>query len=215
MRLKRAKKYKKDLNIYEKQFKFHSPYKVIVDGSFLSFALNQKLDLKEILAKTLMAESEPLITPCSIKELSDLGEDSKTAANYGRRKVTLLKCYHSKCIPARDCISDVIGKFNKKSYCVASQEKALRVSLANVPGVPLIYLNHGVTILEPLSQSTIDLVDKREHKKTLPLAFEKSKLEESKEKIVKKKKKKTGNPNPLSCLKKKVKENKKEVKVQQ
>lgn len=209
MGVKRSKRNKRDLTTYRTHFGFYEPYKIVIDGTFLHSSLSQKLDINENLSRILQGTTQTLITPCALNELNKLGDELKTTTSYARRNVKLLKCYHPTFISARECILSCIGNRNKKRFCCATQDKILRKSLAAVPGVPLIYLNNSVTILEPISTKTQEYIEKKEFKKTQPMDFEKKYLEGLKEsekkekKVSKKRRKKKGNPNPLSCLKSK------------
>ena len=79
-------------------------------------------------------------------------------------------CSHSPAISAADCIKEMIGKSsislhhnflkfigqeNKHGYCVATQDAQLRADLRQIAGIPLMYVNKSVFILEPLSSATL------------------------------------------------------------
>ena len=54
MRIKRGKKYKKYVNHFKVVYKFKPPYRVIVDGGFLHYAVkNGDFDLKSNLQKII------------------------------------------------------------------------------------------------------------------------------------------------------------------
>lgn len=131
---------------------------------------------------------------------------------------------HSSPVAANECIlsvigmkphllnraSDIPGESNQFNYCVATQDESLRDKLRAIPGVPLIYINKSVTILEPPSPATLNKVNEKEIQKMMPREFEKSVLkpkEEEKETsgVIRPKKRKAKGPNPLSCRKKKSK----------
>ncbi|OII75237.1 protein tRNA synthetase class II [Cryptosporidium ubiquitum] len=119
------------------------------------------------------------------------------------------------------CILDVISKDNNsKKFMVASQDPLLRKKLHKVPGVPLIYLNNQVPILEQPSIASYNQKSISEESRMglqkweYPLipslrdsAQGNSNGSDSNGKDSKVKKKKQKNPNPLSCLKKKKKQN--------
>ena len=57
-------------------------------------------------------------------------------------------------------ISNVcLGETNQFNYAVATQDQELRAYLRSIPGVPLIYINKSVMILEPISIATLKKVD--------------------------------------------------------
>ncbi|KAF7458826.1 rRNA-processing protein UTP23 [Cryptosporidium felis] len=112
------------------------------------------------------------------------------------------------------CILDIVSRSNNsKKFIVASQDTLLRKKLHKVPGVPLVYLNNQVPILEhPSAASSSQKLALEESRlgaqeweySLIPSLSNKTfgRPESLAEKRTKKKKK---NPNPLSCLKKKQK----------
>ncbi len=89
--------------------------------------------------------------------------------------------------------------------------------LRQIPGIPLIYMNKSVFLLEPPSPATLQRVQEMEIQKNQPLNFEvsiknkseKRKLTEDGEEVkndeeITKRKKRAKGPNPLSVKKKKV-----------
>lgn len=65
---------------------------------------------------------------------------------------------HPDPLPTRECLMSVVdGKAsgrNKHRYVVATQDADLRRELRGIPGVPLIYINRGVMIMEPMASAT-------------------------------------------------------------
>lgn len=47
-------------------------------------------------------------------------------------------------------------KSKAKKYVVASQDKDLRAALRSLPGIPLVYFNNVIMILEPPSYASKD-----------------------------------------------------------
>ena len=78
--------------------------------------------------------------------------------------------------------------------------------MRSVPGIPLVYINRSVMIMEPPSAATMEFVKKVEQKKAAPEEFEvvavKKEGEDGTENASKRKRKRK-DPNPLSCKKKK------------
>ena len=91
-------------------------------------------------------------TPCVMTELRELS--LFPALTFARESIELRKCHHNPKMSPCDCISGIVGPENKHRYCVATQDKTLRGRLRYVPGVPLVYYNKGVMILEPMSPAT-------------------------------------------------------------
>jgi U3 small nucleolar RNA-associated protein 23 len=82
------------------------------------------------------------------------------------------RCNHhtlEKPLTALECLSEVVDPkstlVNKHRYVVASQNPKVRVMLRRIPGVPLVYINRSVMILEPMATATEDVRDKEERAK--------------------------------------------------
>lgn len=149
-----------------------------------------------------------MTTACVVKELRSLGEDFIGAALSAKR-LEKRRCNHGGSnVSAAECIKEILGETNQFNYCVATQDLELRDYLRQIPGVPLIYINRSVMILEPPSPATTQKVKDIEYGKTVPNKLEKIIIKKSlptnnnkaKPKI---KKRKAKQPNPLSCKKRK------------
>jgi U3 small nucleolar RNA-associated protein 23 len=100
----------------------------------------------------------------------------------------------------------MVGQKNAHKFSVGTQDLELRQKLRSIPGVPLFYIKNSVCILEPHSHITEQTAEKIEIQKTLPESFENIPKGASESGIKKAKKKKRSNePNPLSCKKPKTK----------
>ncbi|RCK62578.1 rRNA-processing protein UTP23 [Candida viswanathii] len=217
MRQKRAKSYKKQMSVYTNTFKFRTPYQVLLDPELLVTTHTQSFDILKGLQRTLQDECKPMITQCSMAALYATQNQALIdfAKTFERRR-----CNHRETIPASECIAlvvDVAGE-NKHRYVVGSQDGALRKKLRGVPGVPLVYMNRAVMVLESLSEASKGYNEKVERLKLTAGLNSKDagKVDEKKdgegeggevegEGEVKKGKKRKGpkEPNPLSVKKKK------------
>ena len=102
----------------------------------------------------------------------------------------------------------MLGDKNTNRYFIATQDSELRNKCRKVPGTPVMYLHHCAPVLEKpsnMSETFInEVIDER-----MKLSSEQKRIENLKrqagliEEIKPKKKRKSKNPNPLSCLKKK------------
>ncbi|KAH8149498.1 uncharacterized protein LAJ45_06578 [Morchella importuna] len=159
MRGKRSKAYRKLMSQYQMSFGFREPYQVLVDAEIVKDATKSKMDLAGGLERTLHGQTKPMITQCSIRHLyklsaaefpdKDLAID--TAKRYERRR-----CNHHELeepLPEKECIESVVvhNGENKHRYCVATQMPDVRQALRAVPGVPLIYINRSVMIMEAMA----------------------------------------------------------------
>lgn len=61
-------------------------------------------------------------------------------------------------LSAMECLASVVdpkgSKRNKNCYVVASQELEVRKSMRSILGVPLVYINRSVMIMEPMAGAT-------------------------------------------------------------
>ena len=210
MRVKRHKNHRRILRFFRLTFGVQEPYHVLVDGTFLTHALQQRIFVKEQLPKMLEGRSTPMVTNCVLEELRGLGDRALGAAIIAKGYYRL-KCGHDEPIGASKCIAQQIGDANQRRLLVATQDPGLLATLRKVPGVPLIRLNGPVPSLEEPSSASKTLREERESQKRRCAEWEKPKLPELKAKEVqakalaeqpKKLRKKKG-VNPLSCKKSK------------
>ncbi len=89
------------------------------------------------------------------------------AKTYERRR-----CNHhtlDQPLGALECLQSVVdpkgSRTNKHRYVVASQVGGVRSYMRSVPGVPLVYINRSVMIMEPMTSATEDLRSREERDK--------------------------------------------------
>ena len=171
MRGKRLKQYRKLMQQYGLTFGFREPYQVVFDADIVRDAARFKMDLIHGLERTLHGKIKPMITQCSMRHLytsqpknEALIEQAKT---YERRR-----CNHQnleKPLSTFDCLKDVVTKgengMNKHRLIVASQDEKVRAHMRRIPGVPLVYINRSVMIMEPMAEATEDLKTRDERQK--------------------------------------------------
>ena len=79
---------------------------------------------------------------------------------------------------AADGILHLIGQHNRHRYIVATQDVNLRKQINQVPGVPVLYLNIGVTVIEQPSRSSREYQAVAEQKKLAPRKDERRRLQQ-------------------------------------
>ncbi|KAI3403807.2 hypothetical protein KGF56_003367 [Candida oxycetoniae] len=217
MRQKRAKSYKKQMNTYTYTFKFREPYQVILDNEIISTCHSASYDLARGVKRTIQAiEIKPMITQCCMEALYTTQNQPliDLAKTFERRK-----CNHRTPINPQDCVESIVDikGCNKHRYVVATQSLELRKKLRKVPGVPLIYMNRSVMVMEPLSDASVKYSEDWERGKLTGglNATEAGIIKKSEggeegeggdaagEPLKKKSKKGPKGPNPLSMKKKK------------
>lgn len=187
---------------------------MLVDDQMVSMCVGASFELHKGLERTVQGEVKPMITQCCIRALYDSknNEAIALAKTFERRR-----CNHSQKDPKKplDCIADItsIDGNNKFRYVVATMDPELRKELRRVPGVPLLFMNRSVMVMEPMSKATAKFTSQVEARKlTGGLNDVKSGVEEKKNTSVEeekgskpspKKRKGPSGPNPLSVKKKK------------
>jgi U3 small nucleolar RNA-associated protein 23 len=226
---KKNKWFKKVVNFYRFVFKFEVPFNVLIDGNFVAVSLQKKFEMKDILSKTLDENVHLIIPSCVIHEIREL--DSKIPGLLNAvSKYKIEECQHGgNVLSPDDCIKTYIGKKNAKKYFVATQDSFLRLQLRKIVGVPLLFFEQNMILIDKPSKLSLEASKRREGLKEEPKKFEKKMLNEKKKEIkefikeeykdsehYKKKvedfkinkimgriKKNAKGPHPLSCKKKK------------
>lgn len=152
-----------------------------------------------------------MITQCCMQELYKTKNQNliDIAKTFERRR-----CNHppKDPLPPHECIKSIVivNGENKHRYVIATENEKLRWSLRKIPGIPLIYMNRSVMVMEPLSKASAQVSRNLEAKKlTGGLNDVKSgnQIKEGKEvedaNKISKKRKGPKEPNPLSMKKKK------------
>ena len=210
MRQKRAKAYKKQMNFYLHTFKFREPFQTLVDDEILLQCHKGQFDITKGLNRTIQAEAKPMITQCCMQALYLTNNQPaiELAKTFERRR-----CNHNIKAPKtpKDCIRslvDVNGQ-NKHRYIVATQSVELRRKLQIVPGVPLVFMNRSVMVMEPASDATKKGAKLSENTKLqaglndAKVGYLNKEEDQEDEDGKKKKRKRLSEPNPLRVKKKK------------
>lgn len=209
MRQKRAKAYKKQMNIYLHTFKFREPFQTIVDDELVLTCDKASFDLAKGLDRTIQGETKPMITQCCMQAL--YATDNQSAIELAK-KFERRRCNHPPKDPKPpvECIRSIvdIDGVNKHRYIVATQSTKLRRKLRSVPGVPMVFMNRSVMVMEPVSDASRRTAALSENAK-LSAGLNDAKVgyvdkeEEKTSDQPKKKRKGPAAPNPLSIKKKK------------
>lgn len=152
MKQKRAKAYKRQMQVYQHAFGFRQPYQTLVDAELVLVSEKAGSDLAKLLALTLGGEAKVMITQCCMQALyTENNQEAITLARTFERR----RCNHPPKDPLTpyECMKlvvDIKGA-NKHRYVVATQDLRLRRELKRVPGVPLVYVEKGVMIMAKLS----------------------------------------------------------------
>jgi U3 small nucleolar RNA-associated protein 23 len=143
----------------------------LVDSAILQEAAQKKIDLVGRLQGVLGGQVKPMVTQCDMRHLYNADPKDEEvillAKKYERRR-----CNHHELeepLTSYECISECVdpkgSATNKNRYVVATQDRRIRAHLRGIPGVPLIYVNKSVMILEPMATATEDLREREEKAK--------------------------------------------------
>ncbi|KAJ2944468.1 hypothetical protein O0L34_g3813 [Tuta absoluta] len=214
MKITRYKKVQKYLKFYYNNFGFHQPYQVLIDGTFCFAAFKEQINIREQLPKYLNSQAKLLTTRCIIIETEKVAKKTHGALTI-LKQFGIHECGHKEPIAGSSCILSMIGKRNEKHYILATQDRDLQEKLRQKAGVPLLYLHNKSPTLEKPSKASYEKAGQtieanpnlfisetqNEVLKNMKRALGvEDKVDEPKVII---RKKKTHNPNPLSCKKKK------------
>ncbi|OWB75173.1 hypothetical protein B5S31_g5035 [[Candida] boidinii] len=208
MKQKRAKSYRKQVHILKQIFKFKEPIQILVDSDIILESDKLKFDIIKGFERTLQCPIKLLISQCCITHLYN--SKNQDVINYSKEFFEKRRCNHKELKNSDDCIKDItiINKENKHRYLVATQNLKLRQYLRSFPGLPLIYMNKSVMIMEPLTNSSLKIIDLIERNKLKHgLNDPNSGIEKDDEQIRQiqpLKKRKIKGVNPLSMKKKKI-----------
>ncbi|TAQ90518.1 hypothetical protein B7494_g1164 [Chlorociboria aeruginascens] len=162
MRGKRSKQYRKLMRQYGMSFGFREPYQVLVDADMIRDADRFKMDLVAGLERTLQGQVKPTSEPGA----SYLIDKAKLFER--RRCGHRPEDYHEP-LSTQECLSSVVdpkdSKTNKHRYVVASQDLEVRKYMRGINGVPLVYINRSVMIIEPMAGSSAAVREREERRK--------------------------------------------------
>merc|ERR1711977_569172 len=161
MRGKRSKQYRKLMQQYGLSYGFRVPYQVLLDAQMIRDADKFKMDLVGGLERTLHGEVKPMITQCSMRHLYAAASEPGVsylidkAKTYERRRCGHRPEDYPEPLSTQECLASVVdpkgNKTNKNRYVVASQELEVRKHMRGILGVPLVYINRSVMIMEPMA----------------------------------------------------------------
>lgn len=174
MRGKRSKQYRKLMHAYALTFHFRAPYQVLLSSTIIRDAARFKMQLGSMLSNTLHGEIKPMITQCCIRHLYNAVPEPGHEADKERwievaKSAERRRCGHHELetpLSEEECIRSVVDAkgsgTNKHRYVVATQEREVRAAMREVAGVPLIYINRSVMVLEPMAERSAEVREAEE-----------------------------------------------------
>ena len=137
--------------------------------------------MKSSLEKLLGEKVNLIIPSCIFKEVQSI-ESKIPGLLKLLSQYKIEECKHGLLSPT-NCIRDYIGNKNQFKYFVATQDNFLRVQLRKIPGVPLIFFEQNMLLMDKPSKISIESSERRENLKEDPQKKEKKLLNEKKEEI--------------------------------
>uniref|UniRef100_A0ABZ3NNK7 UTP23, small subunit processome component n=1 Tax=Rattus norvegicus TaxID=10116 RepID=A0ABZ3NNK7_RAT len=192
MKITRQKHAKKHLGFFRNNFGVREPYQILLDGTFCQAALRGRIQLRDQLPRYLMGETQLCTTRCVLKELETLGKELY-GAKLIAQKCQVRNCPHFKsAVSGSECLLSMVDDGNPHHYFVATQNTIVldKPSPRTVAFVKAVEAGQLVSVHE---------------KQSIKELKEEQGLVRNPELRKRRKKKKVGGPNPLSCLKKKKK----------
>jgi U3 small nucleolar RNA-associated protein 23 len=174
MRGKRSKQYRKLMHAYALTFGFRAPYQVLLSSTIIRDAARFKMQLGHMLSSTLHGEIKPMITQCCIRHLykavPEPGQErDKEAWIEVAKQAERRRCGHHELeepLSELECITSVLDPkgsgTNKHRYVVATQEREVRAKMREVAGVPLVYINRSVMVMEPMAAHSAEVREAEE-----------------------------------------------------
>lgn len=177
MRGKRSKQYRKLMHAYALTFHFRAPYQVLLSSTLIRDAARFKMQLGHMLTNTLHGEIKPMITQCCIRHLYDAvpepgQERDKEQWIEVAKQAERRRCGHHELetpLSELECIQSVLDPkgsgTNKHRYVVATQDREVRAAMREVAGVPLVYINRSVMVMEPMAGRSAEVREAEEKSK--------------------------------------------------
>lgn len=174
MRGKRSKQYRKLMHAYALTFGFRAPYQVMLSSTIIRDAARFKMQLGHMLSNTLHGEIKPMITQCCIRHLYNAvpepgQERDKEQWIEVAKQAERRRCGHHELeepLSELECIQSVLDPkgsgTNKHRYVVATQEREVRAAMREVAGVPLVYINRSVMVMEPMAGRSAEVREAEE-----------------------------------------------------
>uniref|UniRef100_A0A8D0H403 rRNA-processing protein UTP23 homolog n=1 Tax=Sphenodon punctatus TaxID=8508 RepID=A0A8D0H403_SPHPU len=212
MKITRQKHAKKHISFYKYNFRFREPFQVLLDGTFCQAALRNKIQIREQLPGYLAGATQLCTTRCVLKELESLGKELYGAKLIAQR-FQVRNCSHFKDpVSGSACLLSMLEEGNPHHYFIATQDQDLGKKVKKRAGVPLLFIIQNTMVLDKPSAKSVEFVQAMQASQLVPEHQKQSIVHLKEEQGLRKdsepkrrKRKRTGGPNPLSCLKKKKK----------
>lgn len=211
----RRKHVKRHVDFYMRHFGFYSPFRVLVDGTFLSAAIHSLKSHDAVRASLRRLLDDDGALAVTVEEVclelkkvsqampdnSDVLEAYFLAERLGRVR-TMEETPVSQSQPASsaektgreagpapgarstvELLKSIVSRGGRNSdrFFLATQVASLREFARSLPGVPILYVDHGVIQLEAPSRQSLLEVARQDEEHMRPKGAERERLEREKE----------------------------------
>ena len=224
MKSQRHKQIRSNYDFFARNFDFKPPQKLLIDGNFLKICVDTGFNYYQRLHSILDSKLEFYTTACVQHELRIIGPALEKVLQKSYSLKRLVCNHEGQLIAPSQCLKATIGRLNEGQYIVASQDPDVWSFAGKIVNLPVLHFLQNILRMKPPIDLAVQMVDKKNVKKMQLSDVEKKeirvfsrgeiervrkikkeKLKNEMDKLCVKTKKKWGNPNPLSCKKKKVK----------
>ncbi|CAK5123136.1 unnamed protein product [Meloidogyne enterolobii] len=122
------------------------PFNVMVDSTFLSYSIKNRLDIMKGFKDCLHDKVIPCIPECVVVELEKQSRFKSVLKIINDHRFQRLHCAHKKSIYTDECILHRITQH--KNYIVATCDRDLRKRIRKIPDVPILYIRDHRYIIE-------------------------------------------------------------------
>lgn len=111
---------------------------MLLDTSFLNYAVRYKIDIVTGLIQCLCAKVTPYITDCIMAELEKNHKQFGIALRLAKDpRIKRIHCTHPNIGYGDDCLCQKASEC--KCYMVATNDRELRQRIRKIPGIPIVY----------------------------------------------------------------------------
>jgi U3 small nucleolar RNA-associated protein 23 len=143
-----------------------------VDAQILQDGARMKIDIAGRMEGVLGGKIKAMVTQCDMRHLYSAKPKDEALITQVKNDYERKRCNHHELenpLSSLECLSECIDPkasgTNKHRYVVATQDPKIRARMRRIPGVPLIYVNKSVMILEPMAAATENVRDREERAK--------------------------------------------------
>lgn len=155
MGIKRVKKYKRFVNFFKVVYKFKPPFKVLLDGNFFHYAVQNQFNLRENFFKIISDNPVFVMTKCILREFENLGPSVVGETLKESKRLVKETCKHpGGILPPDECIKLFIEKKNEGKHFVCTNDEDLRNHLRNLGTVPIFFFKKGILIMDSPTEIT-------------------------------------------------------------